>query len=163
MKIFQICIILAITLFSCSNSETRIDNSHFDEQSGILEIEYNEATDDYLLPILQHSHIRDEGYGILLNIEKVVTQKKLKSITGSFRKRDINAVHIFIINRDSLPNNTRIAIEGARFTWLFIGNEQDPYPACEQLKAPLRVSIDQGGIIVIDHSIDKNLKKCLRD
>ena len=163
MKIFQTCIILAITLFSCSNSETRIDNSHFDEQSGILDIEYNEATNDYLLPILRHSHIRDEGYGILLMLENTISQQKQDAIIEDLRKRDINAVHVFIINRDSLPNNTRIAIEGARFTWLFIGNEQDPFPVCEQLKAPLKISIDQGGIVVIDHSIDKNLKKCLKD
>ena len=163
MKKIQISLLFLLVLFSCRNNEAPNINSHFDEETGILEIEYGGASDGYLLPILRHSHIRQKGYGILLNIENALPKSKQEAILNKFRKSDINAVHIFDINRNSLPKNTRIAIEGARFTWLFIGKEEDPLPVCKELKIPLKKSIYQGGIIVIDQTINKNLKKCLID
>ncbi|RLD59213.1 MAG: hypothetical protein DRJ05_06745 [Bacteroidetes bacterium] len=163
MKKIQISIFFLVIFYSCSNSESKIINSNFNELTGILEIENNDATDNYLVPILRHSHIRKEGYGILLNIEKAATKKKLKSITGAFRKKDINAVHIFNIKGDSIPRNTMAAIEGAGFTWLFI-NEDMNYQFCEKIKPALKKSIEVNGIIVIERGkYSEEIKKCMED
>jgi hypothetical protein len=159
MKVFQYGVLLIIILNSCTNIETENNNSHFDKQTGILEVEYEANSDNYIDPIIQYSKIRNEGYGILLIVENSISLKKRDEIIGEFRKHDINVVHVFNVNKDTLPNNTRVAIEGARFNWVFFEKEI-PYPLCEHLKTAFNKSTENGGVIVVEMNQSEVMERC---
>ena len=162
MKLFQISIFFIVILVSCNNNKTLNNNLHFDRHTGILEIENPTATSNNIESIIENSNIKKKGYGILLNIEKAVSTKMLKSIIASFRKKDINAVHIFNIEKNSITKKTITAIEGAGFIWLFY-KDGEIKPVCQLVKNPLKKAIDNGGIIIIDKQSGKYYKECISE
>ena len=162
MKKIKISFLFLVVLISCNNLETPKNNSHYDKEKGILEIEYTSNPDTYLAPILRYSKIHDKGYGVLLNIENAISTEKQNDILNSFRKRDINAIHVFQVNNEIPPKNTRIAIEGARFIWVFM-DRKTSYLLCKYLKPHFKKSIKNGGVIVVEKDIVDGIKQCMKD
>ena len=162
MKKIKLGFLFLVVLISCNNSKTPKDNSHFDKEKGLLEIEYTDNPDSYLAPILRYSKIHDKGYGLLLNIENAISTEKQNAILNGFRKRDINAIHVFKVKNGTLPENTRIAMEGARFIWVFMDRETS-YPLCGYLKPHFKKLIKNGGVIVVEKDKVGGIKQCMED
>lgn len=161
MKVFFNILISVCILISCSNNKVGYDNSAFNEQDRILELEFSTDTDLYLKPILNYVQIHKQGYGILLNIEGAVSYEKQETLINDFRKNDVNAIHVFNVGKNILPRRTQIAIEGAQFVWLIAPNATFHGTTCDQLKKPLKKLTENGGIIVVEKGIDKSLINCL--
>ncbi|MCB0806138.1 MAG: hypothetical protein KDC05_10100 [Bacteroidales bacterium] len=142
-------------LISCVNiqpeGESWLQNANFDPETRILKLPPDYNLDTVLQQIIFLSEIRKEGYGVLLNADATVQQKKIDQIIYKFRKLDINAVHQFNLpSQDSIPNHVKVAMEGAKFIWIL---DQDDIVLSEKESLSLRnlnYAINDGkGILIL--------------
>lgn len=152
--ILNIAFLILISFTSClpDHSAEYLRNVDYDKSSSTLRVNYQENPDTSLQQIIILSDIRKEGYGVLLNIDRSVSQAQLDSIKYKFKKQDINAVHSFNWNTgDALPKIIHVALEGSRFNWIF--SKQDMIhndSLFADIKKAIETSITKGGIYVIN-------------
>ena len=147
-------ILFAIVFNSClpDHSEKYLKQADFDHTTSTLAVNYKKNPDTTLQQIIMLSGIRKEGYGVLLNINKGASPALLDSIKNKFNKQDINAVHSFKWkSRETLPENIRVAIEDARFCWVFSTTDvNDKDSTFQLLWKAIETSRNKNGILVIN-------------
>jgi len=162
---FLFLIILIVLNVSCSNksNEKLFESVNFDKNLKILAIDYEQQKDTTLLQIIHYSGIRKSGYGLLLNLNNSFTHFQLDSLKYQLQIQDINAIHSFEVkSNDSVPNCIRIAIEGARFSWiLWNGDSSKNLSLPNEIINSLKLSEANNGIVVIDNQYSEGLKQIL--
>jgi len=165
LQAFLFLIILIVLNVSCSNksNEKLFESVNFDKNLKILAIDYEQQKDTTLLQIIHYSGIRKSGYGLLLNLNSSFTPFQLDSLKYQLQIQDINAIHSFEVkSNDSVPNCIRIAIEGARFSWiLWNGDSSKNLSLPNEIINSLRLSNANSGIVVIDNQYSEGLKQIL--
>jgi hypothetical protein len=137
-------------------------NAKYDPNLRLLIINASGSPNTALQQIIHLSNTRHEGYGILLALGNQTPDSKLNSWVGSFRKQDIIAVHPIRIDSNAFPNADRVALEGARFIWIFDSPEILKPEQLKILEACFKKMRSNNGILVTDSSLKRFVEPMVR-
>ena len=165
IKYFLAISFTIITFASCLRDDASIylSSINFNEDHKILSINYNSNPDTAIHQIIYKSGVRKKGYGLLLNVDQSASSDELKKLTYQFQLQDINAVHSFDINSGETPNhNVIVALEQARFIWIFSNNMYNlSGNECQPVIQAVKQATNSGAILVIDEKYREKLSECL--
>lgn len=157
--------ILSLVLLSCLRDDTSIymDSANFNEDHRILSINYEKEPDTALRQIIYQSGARKNGYGIILNVDNSLSANEIKQLTYDFQLHDINAVHSFNVQSGEKPkSNILVAIEQARFVWVFSENMYNLSGSdCQPVVKALHKAAQADGILVIQDKYFEKFQECL--
>lgn len=108
-------------LVSClgNSNNPNIEIEGYIIESHSLVVVTGDYSNSILNTIISLSGIRKDGYGVLLNFKKTVSNAEIDSLKLKLQKLDINAIHSFQISQtDSLPNHISIAAKNSKFIWI---------------------------------------------
>ncbi|MEZ5082791.1 MAG: hypothetical protein R2750_05015 [Bacteroidales bacterium] len=149
-QIFVLSFVIILTSCLVDNTEEYLKNADFEKNSSTLFVNYKKNPDTSLQQIIILSGVRKNGYGVLININNAVSQPELDSIIFKFKMQDIHATHGFNWQTgDSLSSKARVAIEGAKFTWLLSSNPVNLNDSIfHQVNKATEITLKNGGILV---------------
>jgi len=154
MKNAHAYIVGLLLISSCINSDKEkkgyLSHADFDIESRVLSIASSTSIDTVLQQVIFLSGIKHDGYGILLDIDGSLLESKIDSLIYKFRKLDINAIHHFNVQSDqTVKNHVLVAIDDAKFIWMFPGNKQAmKSDSLLSLMEAIVTAVKNGGIIV---------------
>ncbi|MCF8369651.1 MAG: hypothetical protein K9G76_11480 [Bacteroidales bacterium] len=151
-------------LFSCltDHSEQYLKNRHYDSDRSILGVNFTDKPEIAIQQIILTSNIREEGYGILLIMDNSIDEALAEKIRKKFKKQDINAVHSYFVNEPAaIEIATLIAINGARFIWVF--NTDISSGINPQILKAMNEARSGGGVIVTDKNYFDDWVKLISD
>jgi len=150
---------------SCLHNDANIylSSIDFNENYQILSIDYDHEPDTALQQIIYKSKVRNDGYGIILNVDQSLSENDIKKLTYDFQLQDINAVHTFNIQSGKTPdNNVLVAIEQARFVWIFSNNMYNlSGQECQPVVKAFHNAVKSDGILIIHKMLKDKLIQCL--
>ncbi|MCB2220234.1 MAG: hypothetical protein KQI35_07570 [Bacteroidetes bacterium] len=156
---------IALIFASCMPDDATLylKSADFNPQHRVLGVDYATKPDTTLHQIILKSGIRESGYGIILNVDNSLTENESRELVHALQLQDINAVHVFHINSETTPeNNVIVAIEQARFNWVFSKNIFNLSGMdCKPMVSALKVSTESGGILVIEKENKSRFIECL--
>lgn len=139
-----------------------MDNARYNTDLRVLITNPSDSQGTTLHQIIHLSKTRYEGYGILLAIGNEIPDSQLKSWTELFRKQDINAVHPIRIDSSNFKSADRVALEGARFIWIFDSPEILNPNQRTVLKRCFQKVTRKEGIIVTDSALQRIVDPMVR-
>jgi hypothetical protein len=121
LKNGTLLIFLIVGIIACKQPTELpfMQNADYDADRRLLIVRASDHPDTVLQQIIHLSKTRHEGYGIVLAFGNETPDSQLNSWVRLFWKQDINAVHPIRIDRNNFKNADRVALEGARFIWIF--------------------------------------------